>query len=124
MIIKIIINEITNLKGYKMNKDKKIQDIIEELECSENTARQIYEISEDIDTDNYSYCEVMLKISEKIGSYDYNYCEKIYEISEDIDNEDYSYCEDVYKVYEKIGNDDYPYCEEILDISNGMTPKY
>lgn len=142
MIIKIIINEITNLKGYKMNKDKKIQGIIEELECGENTARRILSISKELDTEDYSYCDNVLEVIEELNKNDYEseYCEKILNISrehnmsytmahiintisEDTSNDNYDICYEIYRISQALGTDDYPYCEEVYKISNdnGLT---
>ncbi len=66
-----------------MNKDKQIQDIMNELQCSEGKSRRILEVSDDLNTDNYSYSNKILGVSEDIDTEDYGYAEIIYTVSND-----------------------------------------
>ncbi|MDP2077841.1 MAG: hypothetical protein Q8J85_07305 [Sulfuricurvum sp.] len=75
-----------------MIKKEKFQHIMEEFECGEYIARQIYDISEKLNTENYKYCKLFYDVSDETGIESISACRGILLVSRELNNENYVYC--------------------------------
>ncbi|MDP2077826.1 MAG: hypothetical protein Q8J85_07230 [Sulfuricurvum sp.] len=49
-----------------MNREEKIQYIMNDLSVDEKVAKRVFDISEEINSEDYSYCKIVLEISEEL----------------------------------------------------------
>ncbi|MDP2077803.1 MAG: hypothetical protein Q8J85_07115 [Sulfuricurvum sp.] len=72
-----------------MDKHTKLNDIMEQLGVSNTKARDILEVSEYINSEDYRYCKEIQKILNIISNENYVYAEQLYDYAKENDISDY-----------------------------------